>query len=64
MHGFPDAAMYGAAPGFPYGFTNSFHGGQAHGFPQHANQGQRLDQTLKMLLLMIGLFAILSLLWN
>ncbi|KAK1554759.1 hypothetical protein Q3G72_016903 [Acer saccharum] len=34
VHGFPDAAMYGAAPGFPYGF-NSFHGGHAHGYPHH-----------------------------
>ncbi|XP_059636638.1 uncharacterized protein LOC132278770 [Cornus florida] len=64
LHGFPDATMYGTAAGFPYGFSNTFHGGHAHGFPQHASQGQQADYYLKMLFLMIGVFVILALIWN
>ena len=62
VHGFPDATMYGPAVGFPYGFSNSFHGGHAHGFPQHPpTQGQQEDYHLKMLFLMIGIFFIIAL---
>ncbi|WRX31223.1 hypothetical protein QQP08_023710 [Theobroma cacao] len=35
VHGFPDAAMFGAAAGYPYGFSNSYHGGHAHGYHHH-----------------------------
>lgn len=62
VHGSPDAAMYGAAPGFPYGF-NSFHGGHAHGYPHHTGQGQQ-DYYLKRLLLFIGFCVLLALIWQ
>lgn len=65
VHGFPDATMYGPAAGLPYGFSNSFHGGHAHGFPQHPpTQGQQADYYLKMLFLMIGVFVIIALIWS
>ncbi|XP_052200660.1 uncharacterized protein LOC127807087 [Diospyros lotus] len=64
VHGFPDPTMYGASPGFPYGFSHPFHGGHAHGFPQHTNQGQQADYYLKMLFLIVGVFVILALIWN
>ncbi|XWS21100.1 hypothetical protein CRYUN_Cryun30bG0026400 [Craigia yunnanensis] len=35
VHGFPDAAMFGPAAGFPYGFSNSYHAGHAHGYHHH-----------------------------
>ncbi|XP_044474429.1 E3 ubiquitin-protein ligase RNF185-like [Mangifera indica] len=63
VHGFPDPAMYGAAAGFPYGFTNSFHGGHVHGYPQHTGQGQQ-DYYLKRLLLFIGFCVLLALIWQ
>ncbi|XP_020550916.1 uncharacterized protein LOC110012293 [Sesamum indicum] len=53
VHGFPDANMYGPGPGFHYGYSNAFHGGPAHGFPQRGNQQQQADSTLKFLLLII-----------
>ncbi|CAL1396260.1 unnamed protein product [Linum trigynum] len=62
-HGFPDAAMYGAASGFPYGFTNSFHGGHAHMYPPDHGQGQQ-DVNLKRLLFLIAFCVLLALLWN
>lgn len=62
VHGFPDATMYGPAAGFPYGFSNSFHGGHAHGFPQHIpTQGQQADYYLKMLFLLIFVFVVIAL---
>ena len=62
VHGFPDATMYGPAIGFPYRCSNSFHGGYAHGFPQHPpTQGQQAYYHLKMLFLMIGIFMIIAL---
>ncbi|KAK6939510.1 hypothetical protein RJ641_029041 [Dillenia turbinata] len=66
FHGFPDARMYGATTttGFPYGFHNSYHGGHFHGYPRHMNQRQQSDYYLKMLLLMIGVFVILALIWQ
>ena len=65
VHGFPNATMYGPDAGFPYGFSNSFHGGHAHGFPQHPpTQGQQADYYLKMLFLMIGVFVIIALIWS
>ncbi|MBA0777050.1 hypothetical protein Gotri_005117, partial [Gossypium trilobum] len=61
VHGFPDAAMFGHAAGFPYGFSNLYHGGHAHGYHHHHHhhhhhhrtaQGQQ-DHYLKMLFLFI-----------
>lgn len=63
VHGFPDATVYGAAGGFPYGYTNMFHGG-AHGFPQRSSQQQQADFTLKLILLVIAVFVLLALMWN
>ncbi|KAK9113180.1 hypothetical protein Scep_020699 [Stephania cephalantha] len=62
VHGFTDATMYGAAAGFPYGFSNSFHGGHGYGFPR-PNQGQNADSYLKMLFFVVGVFVILALFW-
>ncbi|ERN17594.1 E3 ubiquitin-protein ligase RNF185 isoform X2 [Amborella trichopoda] len=63
MHGFPDATAYGAAPGFPYGFSNPFHGGHvhghAHGFPHPPTQAQQQEAMLSKYLLVIGLFVII-----
>ena len=62
VHGFPDATMCGPDAGFPYGFSNLFHGRYAHGFPQHPpTQGQQADYHMKMLFLMIGIFMIITL---
>ncbi|MBA0620173.1 hypothetical protein Godav_005938 [Gossypium davidsonii] len=62
FHGFPDATVYGTTSGFPYGF-NTFHGGVAHGFPQPTTRGQQADNVLKNLLLLIGVFVVLALLY-
>ncbi|KAF8410633.1 hypothetical protein HHK36_003165 [Tetracentron sinense] len=64
VHGFPDATVYGAAAGFPYGFPNSFHGGHAHGFPHRTSQGQQADSYLKILFVVVGVFVILALIWS
>ncbi|GAV84785.1 zf-C3HC4_2 domain-containing protein [Cephalotus follicularis] len=64
VHGFPDASMYGAAAGFPYGFTNSYHGVHAHRHHyQHTGQGQQ-DYYLKRLLLVIAVCVFVALLWQ
>ncbi|KAK9129963.1 hypothetical protein Sjap_010450 [Stephania japonica] len=63
VHGFPDTSFYGTAAGFPYGFSNAFHGGHYHGFPPRAIQGQNADYYLKMLFLFIGVFVIFALIW-
>ncbi|CAI9116663.1 OLC1v1017868C1 [Oldenlandia corymbosa var. corymbosa] len=61
VHGFPDATMYGAAGGFPYGY-NGFHGGHAHNFPQQrATQQQQADFSLKIICLLIGVAVIYAL---
>ncbi|KAJ7966704.1 E3 ubiquitin-protein ligase [Quillaja saponaria] len=63
FHGFPGATMYGgAATGFPYGFSNSFHG-HVHGFTQHTGQGQE-DYFLKRLLLFIVFCVVLAFIWQ
>ncbi|KAF5207814.1 E3 ubiquitin-protein ligase [Thalictrum thalictroides] len=65
VHGFPDSTMYGpAATGFPYGYTNSFHGGYAHRFPHAATHVQQADNKLKKLLLMIGILVIFALCYS
>lgn len=62
VHGVPDATMYGAGPGFPYGFAHHpFHGGHVHGFRQPTHRGHNPDHYLKMLFLVIGALVVLSL---
>ena len=63
LHGFPDATMYGTPAGFPYGFSNSFHGGHVHGFRQRTGQRHQ-DNNLKRLLLLIAFCVLLALLWQ
>ncbi|CAK9155458.1 unnamed protein product [Ilex paraguariensis] len=64
VHGFPDTTMYRTAAGFPYGHSNAFHGGYAHGFPQHRSQQQQADYLLKMLFLIVGMGVIFALIWS
>lgn len=64
VNGFPDATMYGAAGGFPYGYTNTFHGGHAHGFPQRASQQQQTDFHVKVLFLIVGISVLAALIWS
>ncbi|GAB4839395.1 hypothetical protein Ancab_028919 [Ancistrocladus abbreviatus] len=60
-HGFPNATMYGAGTGYPYGYANHpYHGGHAHAYPQQTSQGQQ-DNYLKMLFLVIGILVVLTL---
>ena len=58
VHGLPNFAMHGAAAGFPYGFSQPFHGVPANGFPQQTNQGQQADYYLKMMFFVICLFVL------
>lgn len=69
VRGFPDAAMYGPSAGFPYGFSNTFHGAHMHAHDHHLHHhrrgGQgRQDVYLKRLLMLIGFLVFLSLFWN
>lgn len=59
MHGFHGGAMYGGAAGFPYGFSNSFHGGHVHRYPPPTAQGQQ-DYYLKRLLLIVTFCVVLA----
>lgn len=61
VHGFPEAAMYGPSGGFPYGFSNSYHGGHPRRFPDPPNQVQQADQYLKMLLFIVGVCVVIFL---
>lgn len=70
FQGFTDPAVYGTTAGFPYG-VNTFqggsdrglaHGGHDHGLPQ-PSRGHQADHVLKNLLLLIGLFVLLALIW-
>ncbi|XVF36164.1 hypothetical protein REPUB_Repub19eG0034500 [Reevesia pubescens] len=70
MHGYPDPAMFGPPAGFPYGFSNSYHGGHAHGYHHHHHhhhhrtaQGQQ-DQYLKMLFLFIIVCVIFAMIYQ
>ncbi|KAI6688906.1 hypothetical protein NL676_025734 [Syzygium grande] len=66
LHGFPDAAMYGASPGFPFGYPHTFHGGHHHAHVYHHHprgQGQQ-DVHLKMLLLVIAVCVAFALFLN
>ncbi|CAA0813318.1 RING/U-box superfamily protein [Striga hermonthica] len=67
VHGFPNANLYGAGPGFPYGYPNGFHGGPAQGYAaQRGNNQQQhqADSTLKLLFMVIGLSVLLTLIWS
>ncbi|XP_047324546.1 E3 ubiquitin-protein ligase RNF185-like [Impatiens glandulifera] len=71
VNGFPDPSMYGTAAGFPYGYPNQFNGyqyQQHHHHHHHRLQqprgGQQADNYLKMLFIAIGVFVILTLIWN
>jgi len=63
VHGVPDAAIYGPAAGLAYGFSNSFHGGHTHRYPQQQGQGQQ-DNFLKRLLLFVGFCVLLAFIWQ
>ncbi|XP_019458053.1 PREDICTED: E3 ubiquitin-protein ligase RNF185-like [Lupinus angustifolius] len=67
LQGFHDSAitaMYGGATGFPYGFSNSFHGvGHFHRYPPQRVQGQQ-DYYLKRLLMIVIFFVVLALIWQ
>ncbi|KAK1301232.1 E3 ubiquitin-protein ligase RMA1H1 [Acorus calamus] len=68
VHGFPEAAAYGAAAGFPYGFSNPFHGGagvhHAHHHHHGYAQGQQADNYLKTLLIIVGIFVVIALVYS
>lgn len=65
LHGIPHANFYGPNPGFPYGYSNSFHGAHTHGgFPHRGNQQQQADSKLKLLLLVVGFSVLLALIWS
>ncbi|CAN6448005.1 unnamed protein product [Victoria cruziana] len=57
MHGFPDA--YGAATGFPYGFSNPFHGGHAHGYHPPSSTHAPQDNMLQKYLLLVGFLVVI-----
>ncbi|KAF1882804.1 hypothetical protein Lal_00002985 [Lupinus albus] len=64
LQGFHDGPMFGGDAGFPYGFSNSFHGG-GH-FRRHAphrGQGQQ-DYYLKRLLMFIIFCVVVALIWQ
>ncbi|KAG2303313.1 hypothetical protein Bca52824_031964 [Brassica carinata] len=67
FHGFPDAAMYGAAAaasgGFPHGFSNPFHGGHSHmhGYNRYTGRQGQQDHHLKALLFFVFIVVVFSL---
>ncbi|MED6122662.1 hypothetical protein PIB30_041919 [Stylosanthes scabra] len=63
LHGYHNGSMYGGAAGYPYGYSNSFHGVHAHRYPLHAGQGQQ-DYYLKRLLLFVVFFVVLAFIWQ
>ncbi|XP_062159834.1 uncharacterized protein LOC133867154 [Alnus glutinosa] len=64
LHGFPDASIYGST-GFPYGYSNSFHGAHVRGYPHRHHPGQRQqDNHLKRLLLFVVFCVLLALIWG
>lgn len=71
LHGFPDAYGGGAAaaPGFPYGISNSFPGGHVHGFhhphPPHQRAGpvQQADSHLTTMLVIVLVCVFLALVY-
>ncbi|KAL1212173.1 E3 ubiquitin-protein ligase RMA1H1 [Cardamine amara subsp. amara] len=63
FHGFPDATLYGSAPGYPYGgYHNGFRGVPPHGQERPmAREGNQFDANLKNLLLIVGICVVLFL---
>lgn len=68
FHGFPDAAMYGAAAaaasgGFPHGFSNPFHGGHSHmhSYQRYTGRQGQQDFHLKALLCFVFIVVVFSL---
>ncbi|KAK5784762.1 hypothetical protein PVK06_039292 [Gossypium arboreum] len=57
-----NAIVYRTTFGFPHAF-NTVHGGHAQGFLQPIVWGQQADNILKNLLLLIGVFVVLALLY-
>ncbi|KAG9150393.1 hypothetical protein Leryth_014569 [Lithospermum erythrorhizon] len=64
LQGFPQASMFGAGGGLPYGYPNTFHGGHMHRFSHRAPPQNQYDNTLKLLFLVIGLSVILALMYS
>ncbi|PSS31362.1 RING finger protein [Actinidia chinensis var. chinensis] len=58
VHGLPNVAIHGAAAGFPYDFSHTFHWAPANSFPQQTNQGQQADDYLKMMFFVICFFVL------
>ncbi|KAK7283338.1 hypothetical protein RIF29_12783 [Crotalaria pallida] len=64
LQGLHDGPMHSGAAGFPYGFSNSFHGvHHAHRYPLHQGQGQQ-DLFLKRLFLFIVFCVVLAFIWQ
>ncbi|XP_010459594.1 PREDICTED: RING finger protein 5-like [Camelina sativa] len=66
FHGFPNAAMYGAAASgsFPHGFSNPFHGGghsHMHSYQRHTGLDRQQDHHLKILFLVLLVVLVFSL---
>lgn len=65
FHGFPDAAMYGAAASgsFPHGFSNPFHGGHSHihSYQRHTGRQGQQDYLLRGLLFFVFFFVVVAL---
>lgn len=62
MHGFHDGGMY---DNFHYGFSNSFHGGHAHGFYPHQHRGQgQQDYYLRRLLMIVVFCVVFAFIWQ
>lgn len=65
VHGFHGSTMYGGAPGFPYGYSSSFHGGHAPGFAhRRTSQEEQADFSLKLICLVVLLSVLIALLWS
>lgn len=65
--GFPETTMYGAAHGFPYGYSQTVHGaqGQGQGYAhQHRPASQGQDSLLKNLFLVIAFLVLVTLFWS
>ncbi|GLT73834.1 hypothetical protein SLA2020_456670 [Shorea laevis] len=64
VHGFPDATMFGAAAGVPFGFSNSYHNGHARVLHRrryyHTGRGQQ-DYYLKMIFSVVIVCVFLAL---
>ncbi|KAK7291163.1 hypothetical protein RIF29_06089 [Crotalaria pallida] len=63
LQGFHDGAIFGGAAGFPYGFSNYFHGGHVRRHLPQRVQGQQ-DYYLKWLLFFIIFCVLVALIWQ